>query len=86
MVTRSGALDLQVGPRIDIVRGWGKDRTGWTIKQVVRTARRHRTVHIRVGQHLLTAEDPCRPNCAARVRSRFPRVVVAWFVGCAAGR
>jgi len=35
-----------------------EDRTGWTIRQFVRTARRHRTVHIRVGQHLLTAENP----------------------------
>jgi hypothetical protein len=58
MVTRSGALDLQVGPRIDIVRGWGKDRTGWSLKRFVRTARRYRTAQIRVGQHLLTAEEP----------------------------
>ncbi|HZO68879.1 MAG TPA: hypothetical protein VFB74_28125 [Kribbellaceae bacterium] len=34
-----------------------EDRTGWTIKQFVRTARRHRTVDIRVGQHVLTVED-----------------------------
>lgn len=33
-------------------------RTGWTIKQFVRTARRYRTVNIRAGEHLLTAEDP----------------------------
>ena len=35
-----------------------EDRTGWSIKKFVRTARRYRTVHIRTGQHLLTAEDP----------------------------
>jgi transposase len=35
-----------------------EDRTGWSIKKVVRTARRYRTVQIRAGQHLLTAEDP----------------------------
>lgn len=35
-----------------------EDRTGWSIKRFVRTARRYRTVHIRAGQHLLTAEDP----------------------------
>ena len=35
-----------------------EDRTGWSIKKFVRTARRYRTVHIRSGQHLLTAEDP----------------------------
>ena len=32
--------------------------TGWSIKQFVRTARRYRTVQIRVGTQLLTAEDP----------------------------
>ena len=35
-----------------------EDRTGWSIKKFVRTTRRYRTVHIRSGQHLLTAEDP----------------------------
>ena len=35
-----------------------EDRTGWSIKKFVRTARRYRTVQIRAGQHLLTAEDP----------------------------
>jgi hypothetical protein len=35
-----------------------KARTGWTIKRFVRTARRYRTVQIRAGQHILTAEDP----------------------------
>ncbi|GAA0629610.1 IS1634-like element IS1549 family transposase [Sporichthya brevicatena] len=33
-------------------------RTGWSIKKFVQTARRYRTVQIRAGQHLLTAEDP----------------------------
>jgi hypothetical protein len=35
-----------------------EDRTGWTIKKFVRTARRYRTVQIRAGRQLLTAEDP----------------------------
>ena len=35
-----------------------EDRTGGSIRKFVRTARRYRTVNIRVGQHLLTAEDP----------------------------
>jgi transposase len=35
-----------------------EDRTGWSIRKFVRTARRYRTVQIRAGQHLLTAEDP----------------------------
>lgn len=32
--------------------------TGWSIKRFVRTARRYRTVQIRVGKHTVTAEDP----------------------------
>jgi hypothetical protein len=35
-----------------------EDRTGWTIRNFVRTARRYRTVEIRAGAHTLTAEDP----------------------------
>ena len=35
-----------------------EERTGWSIKKFVRTARRYRTVHIRAGQQILTAEDP----------------------------
>ena len=32
--------------------------TGWSIKKFVRTARRYRTVQIRAGSQILTAEDP----------------------------
>jgi hypothetical protein len=39
------------------VSRWIEDRTGWSIKRFVRTARRYRTVQIRVGSHVLTAED-----------------------------
>ena len=35
-----------------------EERTGWSIRRFVRTARRYRTVQIRAGQHLLTAQDP----------------------------
>jgi hypothetical protein len=35
-----------------------EDRTGWSIKKFVRTARRYHTVQIRVGQHLVPAEQP----------------------------
>jgi transposase len=35
-----------------------EDRTGWSIKKFVRTARRYRTVQIRAGRHLLSAENP----------------------------
>jgi hypothetical protein len=33
-------------------------RTGWSIKRFIRTARRYRTVQIRAGQQILTAQDP----------------------------
>ncbi|HCU93987.1 MAG TPA: IS1634 family transposase, partial [Actinobacteria bacterium] len=39
-----------------------ENRTGWSIRKFVRTARRYRTVQIRVGQHTLTAEDPLPPD------------------------
>jgi hypothetical protein len=39
-----------------------EDRTCWSIKRFVRTARRYRTIQIRAGQHILTAEDPLPPD------------------------
>jgi hypothetical protein len=39
-----------------------EDRTGWSIRKFVRTARRYRTVQIRAGHHILTAEDPLPPD------------------------
>ena len=39
-----------------------EDRTGWSIRKFVRTARRYGTVQIRAGQHILTAEDPLPPD------------------------
>jgi hypothetical protein len=35
-----------------------EDRTGWSIRRFVRTTRRYRTIQIRAGQQILTAEDP----------------------------
>jgi len=35
-----------------------EDRTGWSIRKFVQTTRRYRTVQIRSGAQLLTAEDP----------------------------
>jgi hypothetical protein len=35
-----------------------EDRTGWSIRRFVRTTRRYRTIQIRAGGQLLTAEDP----------------------------
>jgi hypothetical protein len=39
-----------------------ENRTGWSIRKFVRTARRYRTIQIRSGQHILTAEDPLPPG------------------------
>jgi hypothetical protein len=40
------------------VSRWIEDRTGWSIKKFVRTARRYRTIEIQVGPHAVTAADP----------------------------
>jgi hypothetical protein len=40
------------------VSHWIEGRTGQTIKKLVRTLRRYRTVQINTGSHILTAEDP----------------------------
>jgi hypothetical protein len=37
-------------------------RTGWTIRQFVRTARRYRTIEIRAGRQTLTAEERLPPD------------------------
>ncbi len=37
---------------------WVEDRTGWSIKKFVTTARRYRTVEIQAGQQTITAADP----------------------------
>jgi hypothetical protein len=40
------------------VSRWIEDRTGWSIKKFVTTARRHRTIQIQAGDHTITAADP----------------------------
>ena len=35
-----------------------EDRTGWSIRKFVRTARRYRTIEIQAGNHTITAADP----------------------------
>jgi len=37
---------------------WIEDRTGWSIRKFVRTARRYRTIEIQAGTHTVTAADP----------------------------
>jgi hypothetical protein len=36
---------------------WIEDRTGWSIRRFVRTARRYRTIEIQAGNHTITAAD-----------------------------
>jgi transposase len=40
------------------VSRWIEDRTGWSIRKFVRTARRYRTIEIQAGNHIITAADP----------------------------
>ena len=35
-----------------------EDRTGWSIRKFVHTTRPYRTIAIRAGEHVLTAEEP----------------------------
>jgi transposase len=39
-----------------------ENTTGWSIKKFVCTTRRYRTIAIRTGGHVLTAEDPLRSD------------------------
>lgn len=39
-----------------------EDRTRWTIRTFVRTARRYRTIQIQAGRQTLTAEEPLPPD------------------------
>ena len=40
------------------VSSWLEDRTGWSIRKFVKTARRYRTIDIQTGAHTITAADP----------------------------
>ena len=40
------------------VSRWIEDRTGWSIRKFVRTARRYRTIEIQAGPHVITAARP----------------------------
>ena len=50
-------------------------RTGWTIKQFVRTARRYRTIQIHAGDQTITADDPLPDRPTRRPR---PDQLSAW--------
>ena len=54
--------NLSIGFAALAVNRLTEDRTGSSINKFVRTAQRYRTVEIRAGQQILTAEDPAHPT------------------------
>jgi len=51
------------------VSRWIEDRTGWSIKKFVRTARRYRTIQIQAGEQIITAEDPLPEDLADALKA-----------------
>lgn len=47
------------------VSRWIEDTTRWSIRKIVRTLRRYRTIQIQAGGHLITAADPLPPEIRA---------------------
>ena len=55
------------------VSRWIEDRTGWSIRKFVRTARRYRTIEIQAGNQTITAADPLPDdlrNALAQIQRR----------------
>jgi hypothetical protein len=46
------------------VSRWIEGRTGWSIRKLVKIARRYRTIEIQAGRHILTAADPLSTTSA----------------------
>ena len=46
------------------VSRWIEHQTGWSIRKLIKTARRYRTVQIQAGPHTITAADPSPTTCA----------------------
>ena len=40
------------------VSRWIEERTSWSIRKFVKTARRYRTIQIQAGPHIITAANP----------------------------
>ncbi len=43
---------------------WLEAATGWSIRRIVKTLRRYRTIQIQLGKQTITAEDPLPPEIA----------------------
>jgi hypothetical protein len=48
------------------VSRWIEARTGWSIRKLVKTARRYRTIQIQAGEHTVTAAHHSPPTFARR--------------------
>jgi hypothetical protein len=49
-----------------------EERTGWSVRKFVHTARRYRTIEIQAGPHTITAADPL-PDDLRQVLDRIHR-------------
>src|SRR6266568_8741514 len=57
------------------VSRWIENQTGWSIRKLVKTARRYRTIQIQAGDHIITAADPY-PTTSAQPQPRSTTPVV----------
>ena len=51
------------------VSRWLERQTGWSIKKLVKTLRRYRTIAIQAGDHILTAGTPLDDDTRAAVNA-----------------
>ena len=52
------------------VSRWIENRTGWSIRKFVKTARRYRTIQIQAGPHTITAADPLPEDLQTALEDR----------------
>ena len=57
-MTVTAASRLTIVFAAPAVSSWIEARTGWSIRKLVKTARRYREIKIQAGQHAITAADP----------------------------
>jgi hypothetical protein len=49
------------------VRGWLERQTGWSIKKLVKTLRRYRSIAVQTGDHILHAGTPLDDDTRAAI-------------------
>ncbi len=57
-MTLTAASRLTIGFAALAVSRWIEARAGWSIRKIVKTARRYREIKIQAGQHTITAAGP----------------------------